>query len=194
MERPRSSPSATNTGCGAGPTHNSYEGADDGQEYPGIRPRRQGDPHFRREDHTADARGPCPFYPYSRVTAQGEDILAWLDTAITRREEAARDAARPYGARWVRPVGTDVVRISEDGIWFQALSDEIAEHVVCNDPQSVLRRCAADRKLIYEVRRTAENAKNNPWDRMHGYGPYADAMLAAVKVIAEGYGWTGGER
>lgn len=69
MERPRSGPGAGNTGCGAGPTHNSYEGADDGQEYPGTQPRRQGDPQFRREDHTADVRGPCPFYPHSRVTA-----------------------------------------------------------------------------------------------------------------------------
>lgn len=49
------------------------EGADDGQEYPGCIPRRQVAPKFlriRREDHTADAAGPCPFYPHNRVTAE----------------------------------------------------------------------------------------------------------------------------
>ncbi|MGQ4437946.1 DUF6221 family protein [Streptomyces violaceoruber] len=128
------------------------------------------------------------------MTAQGEDILAWLDRAIAMREQAAREASRSYGSRWVRPVDTDMVKVSDDDIWFQALSDEIAEHIVYNSPESVLRRCAADRKLIYEVRRTAENAENNPWDRLYGYGPYADAMLAALKVVAEGYGWTEGKR
>jgi hypothetical protein len=39
------------------------------------------DPHFRREHHTADDRGPCPHYPLRRVTAQGERSLAWTEAA-----------------------------------------------------------------------------------------------------------------
>ena len=120
------------------------------------------------------------------MTAQGEDVLAWLDAAITRREEAARDAARSYGSRWVRPVDTDVVRISEDGIFFQALSDEIAEHVVYNDPESVLRRCAADRKLLELHEATVA---------IHGSGSKELAVMNwAIRNLAEGYGWTGGEQ
>jgi len=53
-----------------------------GSEYPGSRPLRQADPQLRREHHTADAFGPCHFYPHSRVTAQGEDVLAAAQAAI----------------------------------------------------------------------------------------------------------------
>jgi hypothetical protein len=136
------------------------------------------------------------------VTAQGEDILAWLNAAITRREEAARDAARSYGPRWARPVDTDLVRVSEDGIWFQALSDEIAEHVVYNDPESVLRRCAADRKVL-ELHRPQQDGSGFPdsmqcrtcsQDGGDGYRYLVPAPCPSVVALAEGYGWTGGER
>ena len=141
------------------------------------------------------------------MTAQGEDVLAWLDNAISVREAAATTAATPYGGNWVQGFpeqhkdpdmhygwDADMVHLSQNDphIAYQCLSDEIAAHTVLHDPESVLRRCAADRKLIYEVRRTAYNAKSYPLDPL--YGPYADAMLAAAKVVAEGYGWTGGER
>ncbi|MFE6474648.1 DUF6221 family protein [Streptomyces rochei] len=131
------------------------------------------------------------------MTADSGDLLAWLETAISEREEVAEAAAalqddpengwaivddssyaQPSNQRHIAP---------HIGLTHEPQS---AQHIVLNDPVSVLRRCAADRKLIYEVRRTAENAENNPWDRLNGYGPYADAMLAALKVVAEGYGWT----
>jgi hypothetical protein len=143
------------------------------------------------------------------VTAQGEEILAWLEIAITERENVARDACDGGEGRWHSGwcsedeleegetsgagVGDERDRtvVYDEGRPSKAQSI----HIALNDPESVLRRCAADRKLIYEVRRTAENAKGNPWDRLlHGYGPYADAMLAAAKVVAEGYGWTGDEQ
>ncbi|KFG02521.1 hypothetical protein IQ62_01510 [Streptomyces scabiei] len=137
------------------------------------------------------------------MTAQGEGILAWLDRAITVREQAAREAARFYGPRWVRPVDTDVVRVSDDGVvWFQALSDEIAEHIIYNSPETVLRRCAADRKLLKE-HAPQQDGSGFP-DSMQcrtcsqsggdGYQYLVPFPCVTVRALAEGYGWTGGER
>jgi hypothetical protein len=111
------------------------------------------------------------------MNARG-DVLTWLEKVIGDREDVARAAEAISPSPWTAGQGESAA----------------VTHMSANDPESVLRRCAADRKLIYEVRRTAENAKSNPWDRVHGYGPYADAMMAAVKVVAEGYGWTESER
>jgi hypothetical protein len=141
------------------------------------------------------------------VTAQGEDLLAWLDRAITARAQAAQEAARSYGPRWVRPVDTDVVRVSDDGVvWFQALSDEIAEHVIHNSPETVLRRCAADRKLI-ALHNTPGNVfpdgsylDDNRWCVGCGYGNDGEPLTSDVNdcptlhALALGYGWMGGER
>lgn len=131
------------------------------------------------------------------------ELIAWLDAAISNREEAARDAARIYGPRWGRPVDTDMVRVSDD-IWFQALSDEIAEHVVCNSPESVLRRCAADRKLLDLHRpvvlrggggaryfETTTVCKSCEPPKQF---PETAYPCPTVVPLAEGYGWTGGER
>ncbi|MFD8777486.1 DUF6221 family protein [Streptomyces sp. NPDC059916] len=128
------------------------------------------------------------------MTAQGEDLLAWLDNAITAREDAARavgyDQIETVDYLWETKYL--LLRRGDEAKASTELDATLADHIAANDPASVLRRCAADRKLIYEVRRTAENAKSRPWDPM--YGPYADAMLAAAKVVAEGYGWTECER
>jgi hypothetical protein len=139
------------------------------------------------------------------MTGQGGDVLAWLDAALTRREEAARGAGRSYGPKWVRPIDTDKVRVSDDDIWFQALSDEIAEHVVYNDPESVLRRCAADRKLLASHQPAAGVGYGPDDDDTPGaYGEIASACTSCgtlnewavhfpchvVRTLAEGYGWT----
>lgn len=130
------------------------------------------------------------------MSARGEDILAWLDRAITTREQAAQDAARAYGSRWVRPVDTDMVRVSEDGaVWFQALSDEIAEHVVYNSPESVLRRCAADRKLLelHGGRGHGCPAYDYDGDLDEFARFYNHEACPVVQHLAEGYGWTAGQ-
>jgi len=145
------------------------------------------------------------------------DILAWLDAAISLREAAAKDAARSYGPRWVRPVDSDMVRVSEDDIWFQALSDEIAEHIVYNSPEVVLRRCAADRKTLSYYRSLKsiaetpdeEQKTRQRWkDGRASAGEMIDALNAGalrehalqslealepvIRNLAEGYGWTEG--
>ncbi|WP_448333522.1 DUF6221 family protein [Streptomyces sp. DSM 41534] len=139
------------------------------------------------------------------MTAQGEDILAWTNAAISRREDAARHAARVYGPKWVRPVDTDVVRVSTDsnGIWFQCLSEEIAEHVIYNSPEVVLRRCAADRKILElhspdngDCSACAEPEQYS--EDSEGAGEWTRSAVPfpcdTVRALAEGYGWTEGER
>ncbi|MCI3279185.1 DUF6221 family protein [Streptomyces cylindrosporus] len=146
------------------------------------------------------------------MTAQGEDILAWLDNAISVRETAATEAAAPYGGRWVQGFpeqhkdpdmrygwAQDMVHLSQNDphIAYQCLSGEIAAHTVLNDPESVLRRCAADRKLIgqhgpWNVRdRACRGCGLNNQDEQR-IADYADCPV--LNGIAEGYGWTGGER
>ncbi|MGY0065139.1 DUF6221 family protein (plasmid) [Streptomyces sp. LZ34] len=144
------------------------------------------------------------------MTAQGEDILAWTENAITRVEKAALHATKgPWRTHDTHldlggHTATILVGRGNDTellAWLPTMSHESwdetrnawnnADHIALNDPEAVLRRCAADRKLIYEVRRTAANAKSRPWDPI--YAPYADAMMQALKVVAEGYGWTEGK-
>lgn len=162
---------------------------------------------FRREDHTADAAGPCPFYPLSRVTAQGEDLLAWLDRAISEREETAR-AALAFGDGFVGSE-TYVYGTGDGGPYLQVVvpgfegqAEAATKHFALYGPESVLRRCAADRKLIAAHPITRDVITVKP-DGTHGFGctvchydyyvegrGWCDTLLA----LAEGYGWTEGER
>jgi hypothetical protein len=175
------------------------------------------DPHFRREYRTADERGPCPFYPLSRVTAQGEDILAWLETAITAREDVAREACDGGEGRWhngwcpedeLEEGETDSGCGVSDERDRTVVYDEgrptkaQSVHIAANDPASVLRRCAANRKLL-ELHRPQPDGTGFPdsfqcrtcsQDGGDGYQYLVPAPCPTVLAIAEGYGWTGGER
>jgi len=77
-----------------------------------------------------------------RVTAQGEDLLAYLEAAITK---AAGDANR-----W-HDIECDVHAIGLTDLADLLMAAEVPGAVCdCTGPASVLRRCAADRKLIAE--------------------------------------------
>lgn len=145
------------------------------------------------------------------MSAQGEDILAWLDNAISVREAAASAATVPYGGHWVQGFpeqhkdpalrygwDADMVHLSQTDphIAYQCLSGEIAALTVLHDPESVLRRCAADRKLLaaYEKANGPQSLHTDD-PRINGHREGAKyALLQAVRALAEGYGWTGGER
>ncbi|MFF6866675.1 DUF6221 family protein [Streptomyces ardesiacus] len=138
------------------------------------------------------------------------DLLAWLDTAITAREEAARKAAalcgcHPPAPAWSFRDGdgpTDgrilVVDDPHPGVkrkisrrWngsYEGLF--MAQHVVLHDPESVLRRCAADRKLL-----DLHGARHHDCpvydddgdlDQEHFYDHEA---CPVVVLLAESYGW-----
>jgi hypothetical protein len=124
------------------------------------------------------------------------DLVEWLETAIGATERVAEAAtsgpwvATSHGFIDVAPkttggfvaIASDVYADGSTGPVLQA----DAEHIALNDPAAVLRRCAADRKLIAEVRR-AEWISKNTGD------PAAVAveigLRSALKIVAEGYGY-----
>ncbi len=117
-------------------------------------------------------------------TTHSGDLLTWLDTAIRRRENTARAVgwasirSSDYGP------GTKYLTLRRPGQSTNtpALEANLADHIALHDPASVLRRCAADRKLLESLKSVIE-------------GDYIDdgePVLAehVLSILAEGYGWT----
>ncbi|MFE0206957.1 DUF6221 family protein [Streptomyces sp. NPDC058985] len=154
------------------------------------------------------------------------DILSWLDWVISEREDAATAAAVPHGQHWVQGFpeqhkdpdlrygwDADMVHLSQTDphIAYQCLSDEIAALTVLHDPEAVLRRCAADRKLL-ELHQAVDcgafgcdcglKCRTCDWTASQetgidaGWGEVDQHIYPCptVRAIAEGYGWTEGER
>jgi hypothetical protein len=143
------------------------------------------------------------------MTAQGENILAWLGAAIARREDVARAAANlqddpengwgivddsSYAQPGKRRTISPYIGITHE--------PESAEHIVLNNPADVLRRCAADRKLL-ELHYPQQDGspfidsfqcRTCSQDGGDGYQYLVPFPCPTVLAIAEGYGWTGGER
>ncbi|MFJ9988598.1 DUF6221 family protein [Streptomyces globisporus] len=131
---------------------------------------------------------------------QGENILAYLDAAIARVETAARATTdhQPYD-QW-DAVGDDrdtetarmhweVLKVAR--MYPTPAARDLAQHIALHDPESVLRRCAADRKLIAlhrPVEMVEEMADVCTACEVTGNYPYYPC--ATLRVIAEGYGWT----
>lgn len=137
------------------------------------------DPHFRRDDHTVDERGPCPHYPLSRVTAQGGDILAFMDCVLTEQERAL----------------TPLVGLGTCPDWGQC-QPGCTHQFGINDSEAKLRRCASERKILELHGGRAHSCPAIDYD-----GDYDDQarfydheVCPVVQLLAEGYGWTGDER
>ncbi|MGO1025598.1 DUF6221 family protein [Streptomyces rubiginosohelvolus] len=138
------------------------------------------------------------------MTAQGEDILAYLDRAISATESVARSAADAHGPTWNWGADGEVTggtRFPDGGFMsegaLQAKTPAEAEHAALHDPESVLRRCSADRKLIAEHGPCSDQdlgckgcGFNNQEESMVDH--YEDCPVLCA--LAEGYGWTEGER
>ncbi|MCA1223440.1 hypothetical protein [Streptomyces sp. 8L] len=116
-------------------------------------------------------------------TAQGEDILAWLETAVV---EAASNADRWHDRE------CDVHLIGLADVADMLMAAEVPGAVCdCAGPASVLRRCAADRKLLELHRRKMHScpAKDatgylDEWTQFD----YGDTC-PVVRLLAQGYGW-----
>jgi hypothetical protein len=131
-----------------------------------------------------------------------EDLLAWLDTAISLREERAqRLGGRPFD---VRNYGA---LVTFEGA--ELHEDEIA-HIVLHDPPAVLRRCAADRESLNAYAETLKlhNKYRDRIQEARDRGGLPDAkdlavwseasselavMVGFVLNLAKGYGWGAGE-
>lgn len=148
-------------------------------------------------------------------SAAGEDILSWLDTAIINREQTARSATQQawrthdthldlggHTATVLAGLRNDTELLA----WLPTMShqpwDETrnawnnAKHIALNDPESVLRRCAADRKLLelHGSRGHSCPAYDYDGDLDDHARFYNHEVCPVVLLLAEGYGWTGGER
>ena len=135
------------------------------------------------------------------MTAQGGDILAWLETAITAREDLARaaadeeqDASWSDGGEYGESVYTGgVASAVVAGPWGH-LPDATRKYIAANDPASVLRRCAADRKLL-ELHAQDSLPNGIDLDECRTCGGVNEPWpCPTLLTLAEGYGWTEGER
>jgi hypothetical protein len=146
-------------------------------------------------------------------TTAGEDILSWLDAAITRFERNAHAAAEAAkGAVWdgadrevtVAGAGGDGLA---DGVMYgdlyEPMKAAVSLHMALNDPESVLRRCAADRKLLelhspkdvpLEVDKICVHCSARDGSRPLVYAYPVAFPCPTIRALAEGYGWTGGAR
>lgn len=145
------------------------------------------------------------------MTAQGEDLLAYLDRAITEREAAAQTAASFGDAFSAGPeapdcvygtgVGGPYMRVAVPG--FEGQTEAAVAHFALYGPESVLRRCAADRTLINlhqpdgwtcKVCANEEQADEDSEGEYHWSRPGLAFPCPTIEALAEGYGWTEGER
>src|ERR1044072_3610807 len=139
------------------------------------------------------------------MTAPGGDLLAWLENAITRSETVAHSAAHAVGGPSgdgserdvsARESGDTVADGVTYGDMWEPMKQEACDHIALNDPASVLRRCAADRKLIAAHPITRDVISVQP-DGTHGFGcsvcHHEDLMVAGdgwcdtLLALAEGY-------
>jgi hypothetical protein len=132
------------------------------------------------------------------VTAQGEDILAFLDTAIRQREHSAHLAKSEGGPEWGEDPFVYGVRDQTHTLAIRVRENRtsLLAHIALNDPASVLRRCAADRKLLALHRGSMHSCPaaddTGYLDEWTQFG-YNDTC-PVLRALAEGYGWTEGDR
>jgi hypothetical protein len=130
---------------------------------------------------------------------QGEGILAYLDRKIAAQETAARNADQGHWSvsnsgyeEWDAGVGSS----SNDGGAIANCCIEEARHIALHDPASVLRRCTADRKLLElhagRAHTCAATDYDGDYDNQARF--YDHEACPVVRTLAEGYGWTEGER
>lgn len=139
------------------------------------------------------------------MTDQG-DVVSWLETAISEREMAAAEAAAKDGARWYYDHDAGYVLARCEGDMVATGSQDFLDrpqghHIALHDPESVLRRCAADRKLIAAHPITRDVITVLP-DGTHGFGcsvchhedlyVVGDGWCTTLLALAEGYGWRPG--
>ncbi|GAA0500780.1 DUF6221 family protein [Streptomyces olivaceiscleroticus] len=146
------------------------------------------------------------------MTGAGGDILAWtkdaIDTVATKAEAAKAfgDGFAPGSEAPDYVYGTGdggpYLRVVIPG--FEGQTEAGVEHFAQHSPIAVLRRCAADRKLLelhkpvilrggsgaryFETTTVCSSCEPPRQFLEHAY------PCPTVLTVAEGYGWTEGER
>ncbi|MFJ6069082.1 hypothetical protein ACIQHU_39335 [Streptomyces tendae] len=135
---------------------------------------------------------PHPCHPVLRCSnckehLSSRDVLAWLETAISEREQAAQRLVGVGGCPDWGHCQSDCTHESRDAQVQQDVADR-------------LRRCTADRKLL-ELHRPQQTGAGFPdiqecrtcsADSLgDGYQYLMPAPCPSLLALAEGYGWNG---
>lgn len=132
------------------------------------------------------------------MSSRGEILLAWLKDAILDRERTAGNAAAEAGATWREDPFLYGVRDQKNALVAKSRENRAASivHIAAVDPESVLRRCAADRKLLElhaaKLHSCPAPGHTGDLDEWIHFG--WNTTCPVVEMLAEGYGWTGGDR
>jgi hypothetical protein len=125
------------------------------------------------------------------------DLHGWITQQIDRRANLAERAAHYGRPDWPQPA-TAVVDVGDS--WpITTEAGPIAEHISDNDPANVLRRCAADRKIL-----TIHTPAGGTWDPYACDGCGIDSEYGhevrhtndceTLQALAEAYGLTEEQR
>ncbi|WP_098007817.1 DUF6221 family protein [Streptomyces sp. sk226] len=153
----------------------------------------------------------------NQPTTPDENVLAFLDHAITATEEAARAAHATDPAPWEAATGKSpthdhdhdagnglLINAANEPLWDCEQSGTLCMtaaasiHAALHDPEAVLRRCTADRKLIalhHSDGFECPACAGEPWvdEDSEGNGEWTRSSINApcptLVVLAEGYGW-----
>lgn len=137
--------------------------------------------------------------PRMPVTVAEYDVTPglheWIEGEIKRREEAARSHGE--GPLWEYDETLLAVRDAEGGgAVAHVFLDGTGDHIMLNDPDAVLRRCAADRKILAAHPYIPHDPRySNGIDfgcgTCHTDGDgfdYAGGNCATILALAEAYG------
>lgn len=124
------------------------------------------------------------------------DLVERLDAVITELENAAREAK--WSGEWrstrnndMPLVCADVTLVNSEGEFLEYVATDVerstAVHIALHDPETELRRCAAERKTL-ALHRVEEPEQ----DRLRGFCAHCGWRFPCpdVRNLAEGYGIT----
>jgi hypothetical protein len=124
-------------------------------------------------------------------------FLTWLNDAISERERTAGNAASEAGGTWREDPFVYGVRDQKNALVAKSREDRAASivHIAAADPASVLRRCAADRKLLdlHGGRGHGCPAYDYDGDLDEHARFYNHEVCPVVEHLADGYGWPAGQ-
>jgi hypothetical protein len=147
------------------------------------------------------------------------DVVAWLRAELDRVEQTAQATTvyQPYD-EWT-PVGVDEDRDTARSCWEVALiarpavrspsARSLMEHIAAHDPAAVLRRVAADRRLLDDLLNERHEVVEDDWYTCPAATVERDGgeccdenrigdpcncgrderAKRRVRLLAEGYGW-----
>ena len=139
--------------------------------------------------------------PKTPVTVAEWDVTPglheWIEGQIKRREEAARSHGE--GPLWEYDETLLTVRdAAGGGAVAHVFLDGTGDHIMLNDPDAALRRCAADRKILAAHPYTTRVINPGYGSQSAGFGcetchdwdgvPEGRGNCATILALAEGYG------